>query len=138
MDEARIDNLADAVDAYDFAYLLTVDDGGHPHAVAVRPRLVGGHIGLTDAGSKSRRNLRERSVVSLVWPPGSIDKYSLIVDGSAVVGLGERIEITPTRAVLHRPGVPGDIADPSASGGAGVPGGAVGCASGCRELDLPA
>jgi hypothetical protein len=53
--------------------------------------------------------------VSLLYPVRSEGDYSLIVDGTAVVEStkdGQRILVTPTKAVLHRPAV---VPDPTSS-----------------------
>jgi hypothetical protein len=84
-----------------FAYLLTVSDDVRPHLVALRPEIADGEI-VCEAGKTSCRNASARPAVSLLWPPASVDDYSLIVDGSAVVE-GSIIRVAPTRAVRHRP-----------------------------------
>lgn len=130
--DVPLDELAVAMADYDFAYLLTSPSHGAPHAVAVRPRLEGDHLVVDGLGRRSPRNASETPTVSLVWPPRSIEAYSLIVDGLAVVeppvhdtgdGRGASMRITPTRAVLHRP-APGTATDPAA------------CVSDCIEIPL--
>lgn len=83
-------------------YLLTVAEGGGPHAVAARPLLADGAV-TVEVGSRCMGNATSRPSVSLLYPPTTVDGYSLIVDGTARVDEG-RLRITPTRAVLHRPG----------------------------------
>lgn len=117
--------LAEAVTRYRFAYLLTVGDEGPPHALAVTPTVDGAVLTIEGVGRRTRDNLLARPSVTLVWPPESVDEYSLIVDGQAAA-TGESVQITPTRAVLHRPAPrPG----PTAKGA---------CGSDCVELPLPA
>jgi hypothetical protein len=95
-------DLADAVaEQARFAYLLTVSDDGHAHVVAITP-VVANETITCEAGDRTCANARSRDVVTLVWPPGEPDGYSLIVDGAASVE-GSRIAITPERAVRHRP-----------------------------------
>jgi hypothetical protein len=56
--------------------------------------------------------------VSLLYPVRTPGDYSLIVDGTAtIVGDGDtpRLQITPTKAVLHRPAAQ---PDPSSACGA--------------------
>jgi hypothetical protein len=87
-----------------FAYLLTVSDDGRVHAVAITPRVrEDGRETITcDAGNRSCANASSRPNVSLLWPPGEPGDYSLIVDGTAAVS-GSNVQITPERAVRHRP-----------------------------------
>jgi hypothetical protein len=91
-----------------FAYLLTVSDDQSAHAVAITPRIGDTSITL-DAGRRSCANVGERPNVSLLWPPAEPGDYSLIVDGRATVD-GSLVEITPERAVRHRP-APGGGSD---------------------------
>jgi hypothetical protein len=88
-------------------YLLTQGEDGRPHAVAVSIEWQGDRI-LMSAGTHSTANVAARPLVSLLWPPVEAGGYSLIVDGDGcVIGSGSdaRISVTPTRGVLHRPGV---------------------------------
>lgn len=88
-------------------YLLTQGENGRPHAVAVSIEWQGDRI-LTSSGTRSTANVAARPLVSLLWPPVEAGGYSLIVDGDGcVIGNGSdaRISVTPTRGVLHRPGV---------------------------------
>ena len=91
-----------------FAYLLTVSDDASAHAVAITPD-IGADTITCDAGNRSCANARHRPNVSLLWPPGRPDDYSLIVDGRASVE-GSTVTITPERAVRHRP-APGGGSD---------------------------
>jgi hypothetical protein len=101
------------------AYLLTVGDDGKPHAVHVH---VGWHDGALAAavGKRSAANASARpAAVSLLYPVRTPDDYTLIVDGTAAVGrIGDeqqRLLVTPTRAVLHRPAA---VPDPASACGA--------------------
>lgn len=88
-------------------YLLTQNDDGRPHAVAVSIEWQGDRI-LASTGSRSTANVAARPLLSLLWPPIEAGGYSLIVDGDGVVtgsGSDIRISITPTRGVMHRPGM---------------------------------
>lgn len=123
-DVENVTDLNGAVGVYGFAYLLTVTDDGHPHAVAVTPQLADGRLHVGDVGKRSLRNLAARPDVSFVWPPSAVDGYSLIADGVATLGEGGTVTVAPNRAVLHRPG---RSPQPPSSG----------CASDCRELGLP-
>ena len=95
-------------------YLLTVSDDGAPHAVHVPLGWDGGVV-VAEVGKRSAANCAARPSVSLLFPVRDADDYSLIVDGRAVVassGGGQRIRVTPTKAVLHRPAA---VPDPSSS-----------------------
>jgi hypothetical protein len=87
------------------AYVLTVSDDGSPHAVHAPVRWEGDVLSA-DVGRRSAANAGARSAASLLYPVRSDDDYSLIVDGTATVASGDggqRLFLTPTRAVLHRP-----------------------------------
>jgi hypothetical protein len=84
-----------------YAYLLTVTEDGAAHAVALTVAIGEGVI-VCDAGKTSCANASARPRVSLLWPPKSVEDYSLIVDGDATVS-GSTVQIVPTRAVRHRP-----------------------------------
>ena len=123
----ELHDLGQALARYRFAYLLTSSaPGAAPHAVAVSARLQDGVLLIDGAGRRTRDNALQRPAVGLVWPPAEVSEYSLIVDGQAAVD-GERLRITPTRAVLHRPAP--RPAEPAAPGS---------CGSDCVELALGA
>lgn len=89
-------------------YLLTQGSNGRPHAVAVSIEWRSDRI-LTSPGTQSTANVAVRPLVSLLWPPIEAGGYSLIVDGDGYVISNDpdaRISVSPTRAVLHRPGIP--------------------------------
>src|SRR5699024_7538717 len=113
--------LAEAVAGFQYAYLLTVSDGGRAHAVAAQPQWADGRFTLGKLGNRSRRNAAARPAVTLLWPPQDVAGYSLIVDGDATLA-DAVLTITPSRAGLHRPG-PSPVAASS-------------CTSDCRELPL--
>lgn len=97
-----VEGLADAMVGRAYAYLLTVGDDGRPHAVAVTPHLHGGNLQAT-VGRRTADNAAARPrAVSLVWPPGEVGGYSLIVDGAASVE-GDVVTVRPGKGVLHRP-----------------------------------
>jgi hypothetical protein len=88
------------------AYVITVGEAGAPHVVyaAVTPHPEGL---LAEVGSRTASNARARGLVSLLYPARHDGDYSLIVDAMATAdpaGDGSRLRLTPTRAVLHRPG----------------------------------
>lgn len=87
------------------AYVLTVSEDGSPHAVHAPVRWEG-NVLAADVGRRSAANAGARPAVALLYPVRSEDDYSLIVDGTATVASGDggqRVLLTPTRAVLHRP-----------------------------------
>ena len=117
-------SLAEVMERYRFAYLLTNNADAAPHAVAVMPALDGAVLVLDGVGRRSRENLLAQPAVGLLWPPHDVAEYSLIVDGQAAMD-GDRLRITPTRALLHRP------ARRLAPTGSGH------CGSDCSELPVP-
>lgn len=119
----ELSGLAEALERYRFAYLMTAGAIGAPHAVAVTPTLLNGELVIEGTGNRTRANAQERSSVGMVWPPVEEGGYSLIVDGEARMD-GEQLRIQPQRAVLHRPA-------PAPQSKA-----ANGCASDCVELSL--
>ena len=107
------------------AYVLTVGDDGRAHAVHCGVCWEGDFL-TADVGKRTASNAGARPSISLLYPIRGDGDYSLIVDGTARVASredGQRLLITPTRAVLHRPAA---VPDPTAS-----------CAADCVPL-LPA
>ena len=101
--EVPLDELAAAVAAREFAYLMTVGDDGRPRVVAVTVRADGHRLAAT-VGHRTRDNLVARPSVSLVFPPTTTDRFSLVVDGdAAVAGDDGEVVVTATWAVRHRP-----------------------------------
>jgi len=123
-----LERLAAALPDYPFAYLITVDDGYHAHTVTVEPVLHEGVLDVGRIGGRTRKNLSQRSDVTLLWPPAEPGGYSLIVDGKAELSDPEhsadgtaRLGVVPTRALLHR----------EADSPAGGPSTAKGCLHDC-------
>jgi len=81
-------------------YLLTVSDDGRPHATSVSVAWTGDAL-VAGVGRRSAANVADRPEVSLLWAPFEDGGFSLIVDGTASVD-GEKVMVTPARAVLHR------------------------------------
>ena len=90
-------------------YLLTVDADHRPHCTPT-PVAWGQDDIVVRAPSKwVGSQASGHRHVSLLWAPAEPGGYSLIVDGVAESADDvQRLSITPTRAVLHRPGVPTD------------------------------
>jgi hypothetical protein len=83
------------------AYLLTVSEDARPHAVHGALAWEGDRLVL-EAGKRTVANAGAHPHVSLLSPGATDDDYSLIIDGTAAVE-GQRVMITPTKGVLHRP-----------------------------------
>ncbi len=118
---SQAQHLGDVIGRYRFAYLMTTNAKGAPHAVMVSAALDATGIVVEGIGRRTRENASARPAVGLVWPPPSESEHSLIVDGAATI-VGDTLRIVPTRAVLHR-SAPRDPPDPSVS-----------CVSDCVEL----
>ena len=107
-----LDALRDEIAGRDgAAYLLTVGSDGRPHTVSVTVSWAEGEL-VVAPGNRSTRNATDRPLVSLLWPPAVRGGFSLIVDATvtSVTGSGSgdnRVVVTPTGAVLHRPADPG-------------------------------
>src|SRR5262245_3777161 len=108
-----IERLRNETLRFTFApYLITVTDDAHPHAVAVDVTWERDTLAM-NVGKRSARNSSAHPLVSLLWPPNEPGGYSLIVDGTAAfTNGGDRIAVTPTRAVLHRPATSPDATKP--------------------------
>ena len=123
--EVDFERLADALDGYRFAYLVTVDDDYRVHTVTVEPELRERVMDVGLIGGRTRKNVESRSAVTLLWPPREPGGYSLIVDGRAEVTDTAELRVVPTRALLHR------NADPN------IPGSAKGCLHDCVVFAKP-
>ena len=123
--KVAMQQLADALTRYRFAYLLTVGDDARAHVVAVTTTLADDTLLVAGLGRRTRANLAARPSVTLVWPPADPSDYSMIVDGVGSLR-GDELAVAPTRAVLHRPALP----QTTTTGG--------GCESDCVELAVAA
>lgn len=97
-----LDQLADALADFTFAYLITVGDDFRAHTVAVQPVLSDRVIDVGSIGNTTRKNVGSHDGVTLVWPPREPGGYTLIVDGLGRAG-DDALRVEPSRAVLHRP-----------------------------------
>jgi hypothetical protein len=90
-------------------YLVTVSGDDRPHCSSPEVTWDGSTlIAPVPRGWAASEALGRRDV-TLLWPPAQRSGYTLIVDGVArAVELGGRavLAVAPTRAVLHRRGVP--------------------------------
>jgi hypothetical protein len=83
--------------------LVTVNDDGRPHVVAVSVEQDAAGAALSaSVGSTTRANAAARPGVTLLFAPGTGGEYTLVVDGDAVASDGESVTIRPTSALLHR------------------------------------
>ncbi len=118
-----LDQLADALADYTFAYLVTVGDDYHAHTVAVEPTLADGVIDVGAVGGSTRRNVASHGDVTIVWPPSQRGGYTLIVDGrGSPADADAPLQVVPSRAVLHRKAAQGTATKP-------------GCKDDCRPLE---
>lgn len=106
-----LDQLADALGDYTFAYLVTVDDDYRAHTVAVEPLFTDGVFDVGPVGGGTQRNVSAHSKVTLVWPPAERGGYTLIVDGTGK-STDTALSVEPLRAVLHRKAAPGSATKP--------------------------
>ncbi|CAN5660503.1 hypothetical protein BH24ACT5_BH24ACT5_07570 [soil metagenome] len=97
----EIAQLDSTLAGYGFAYLVTVGESG-AHVLAVMPELRDGVLHVGGIGRHSTANADARPAVTLVWPPPDDGGYSLIVDGTAIVG-DASLAVQPRKAILHRP-----------------------------------
>ncbi len=97
-----LDQLADALTDFAFAYLITVGDDYRAHTVAVQPAFVDGVLDVGAIGNTTRTNAGQHGDVTLVWPPARPGGYTLIVDGHGQPA-DDTLRVVPSRAVLHRP-----------------------------------
>ena len=100
--EVAADKLAEAVDGYLVAYLLTLGDRPRPHVAAVSATVAERIVRVRGAGRTASSDIGGHDAVTLLWPAPEPGGYSLIVDGTATI-VGDQLEVVPLRAVLHRP-----------------------------------
>ncbi len=120
-----LQQLAETLTQYRFAYLLTVGDDARSHVVAVTTTMTDDTLLIAGPGRRTRANLAAHPSVTLVWAPADPRDYSLIVDGVGSLR-GDELAVAPTRAVLHRPAP----SQTTTTGG--------GCESDCVELPVAA
>ena len=88
-------------------FLITTSADGRPHIVAIDAQWDGDTI-VSTCGRKTADNASAHPAAALLWPPTEAGGYNLIVDVTAAATLtGEqrRVQLVPTKAVLHRPAV---------------------------------
>lgn len=98
-----LDQLADTLADFAFAYLITVSDDYQARTVAVDPVLRDGVLDVGTVGGGTRRNLAAHDGVTLLWPPREPGGYTLIVDGRSLAGSDDGpLQVEPRHGVLHR------------------------------------
>jgi hypothetical protein len=120
--EVTADRLAETVEEFAVAYLLTLGDRPRPHVGAVGATVADGVVRVRGVGRTALRDVAAHGAVTLLWAPREAGGYSLIVDGTATVA-DDGVDVVPQRAVLHRPA-------PAPQPAAGP------CASDCVELPV--
>ncbi|HVW33533.1 MAG TPA: pyridoxamine 5'-phosphate oxidase family protein [Acidimicrobiia bacterium] len=102
--KVQLEEVRDQVEACrSCAFLLTVTEGGQPHAVSVDVTWQDGAL-VGGAGRRTAANAERSPEVSLLWPQSGREGYALIVDGTAEVrpdGDTAIVTVQPTGAVLH-------------------------------------
>jgi hypothetical protein len=101
-----LDELAERLAQHPWGYLVTVRDDGRAQSLAVPTQIVDGALVAT-VGRGTAANATARPNVTLLFPGATGADFSVIVDGDAHVE-GDRLEVTPTWAVLHRPALATD------------------------------
>lgn len=114
--------LATVLDDFGVGYLLSTSADGRVKVVTVEPSVDGDRLVVEHPGKGSTGNIAQNPIVTVLFPPGELRGYSLIVDGTAEV-VDEVASITPTAAVLHRPAAHAD--------GPTIPGS---CAHDCQPI----
>lgn len=97
----RLDELADLLVTYPWGYLVTVREDGRAQSLAIPNRFEDGAL-VASVGHSTAANATARPNVTMLFPGTSGEEFSLIIDGDASVH-GDRVAVTPTWAVLHRP-----------------------------------
>jgi hypothetical protein len=110
-------DLGQALADFGAGYLLTVGGQGTVKVVTVEPVVQGGALLVSGPGKGTIANLAGNAAVTLVFPPTEPRGFTLLVDGTAEA-VGEDVRVTPTGAVLHRPGTHADGPPPPGSAGA--------------------
>jgi hypothetical protein len=109
-------DLAQALTDFGAGYLLTVGSDGAVKVVTVEPTVQDGAVVVADASKGTLANLAANHRATLVFPPPLPKGFTLLVDGTAEV-VGDDVRVTPSGAVLHRPGSHADGPPPPRSAG---------------------
>lgn len=110
-----IGDLARALEDFGSGYLLTASPDGRVKVVTVDATVREGVLLVPGTSRGSAANLAANPAATVVFWPREVGGYSLIIDGS-----GEEtaagFEITPAKAVLHRPAVTAGAPDDGSCG----------------------
>ncbi len=111
--------LAQTLESFGAAYLLSTSLDGRVKAVTVQPEVVDGQLLIGAASRGTSGNIAGNDRVTLLWPPLQPKGYTLIVDAVAAPAPdGPGFVVTPQTAVLHRPAMHAD--GPAPPDGAGT------------------
>src|SRR4051794_21168820 len=100
-------DLERALADFGAGYLLTVGEDRRVKVVTVESALSDGALLVPGPGRGTLANLEANTAVTIVFPPPLPKGFTLLVDGTGEVA-GEDVRVTPTGAVLHRPGMHAD------------------------------
>jgi hypothetical protein len=109
-------DLEQALADFGAGYLLTVGGAGTVKVVTVEPTVRDGVVVVSGPSKGTIANLAGNPNVTLVFPPPLPKGFTLLVDGTAEMA-GDDLRVTPSGAVLHRPGMHADGPPPPASAG---------------------
>lgn len=103
--KVELGELHEQVDACgSYAFLLTVNEDGRPHAVSLRVAWDGDEL-VGAPGPRTIANAERSPEVSLLWPDSGRAGFTLFVNGRAQVradGDSPTVSIKPATAVLHK------------------------------------
>jgi hypothetical protein len=126
-------DLEEALADFGAGYLLTVGGDATVKVVTVEPTIRDGVLVVAGPGKGTIANVAGNASTTLVFPPPLPKGFTLLVDGTAEVA-GEDVRITPSGAVLHRPGMHADGPPPPASAGEKTDG----CGNDCAPVTTTA
>jgi hypothetical protein len=109
-------DLEQALADFGAGYLMTVGSAGTVKVITVEPVVQDDALVVADPSKGTVANLAGNPHVTLVFPPPLPRGFTLLVDGTAEV-VGGEARVTPSGAVLHRPGMHADGPPPPASAG---------------------
>jgi hypothetical protein len=103
--KVELGELRQQVDACgSYAFLLTVNEDGRPHAVSLRVTWDGEEL-IGAPGPRTIANAERSPEVSLLWPDSGRAGFTLFVNGRAEVradGDSPTVSVKPVTAVLHK------------------------------------
>ena len=69
--KVELGELANRLEEFTYAYLVTVGDDGRAHLLAVLPKLAEDAIVIGGIGKHSLANVATHPTATLVWPPAA-------------------------------------------------------------------